>query len=37
MYPNLDSKFPKTEYLPKVYGFQIYGKKGSKYYKDKEK
>ena len=37
-YPDLNPKVKKVKnYIPKLYGFRIFGKKGSKYFsKDKE-
>lgn len=38
-YPDLEKMakmYETKDYVPKLYGFKIYGKKGSKYYKQKE-
>jgi casein kinase II subunit beta len=32
-YDDLHSEAPKSAYLPRLYGFQVYGRKGSKYEK----
>jgi casein kinase II subunit beta len=31
VYPELMPKAVETKYVPKVYGFKVYGRKGSKY------
>lgn len=31
VYPDIVPKSLETKYIPKVYGFKVYGKKGSKY------
>jgi hypothetical protein len=31
VYPDLLPKASPTTYVPKVYGFKVYGRKGSKY------
>jgi hypothetical protein len=32
-YPDLNPKInPLKQYIPKIYGFKIFGKRGSKYY-----
>ena len=33
IYPELIPKAVESQYVPKVYGFKIYGRKGSKYEK----
>ena len=35
VYPDLCPKPPQAEFIPKVYGFKVYGKKGSKYEEQK--
>lgn len=37
VYPEIIPKAVETQYVPKVYGFKIYGRKGSKYQKKDEK
>lgn len=37
VYPELIPKAVENQYVPKVYGFKIYGRKGSKYEKKEEK
>ena len=37
LYPELIPKAVENQYIPKVYGFKVYGRKGSKYEKKEEK
>lgn len=37
VYPELIPKAVESQYVPKVYGFKVYGRKGSKYEKKEEK
>lgn len=30
----MDPRKSETQFIPKLYGFKIFGKKGSKYYKE---
>jgi casein kinase II subunit beta len=37
VYPDMLPKAPETKYVPKVYGFKIYARKGSKYEQKEER
>ena len=37
VYPDLNPKVGVSTYVPKVYGFKVYGKSGSKYEKKDDK